>query len=122
MKKINTVALVLSIFLVVACGADEKKKKNQDLVISGVVTPNCVPTTVDGQQVPREVYMAVTQKCSAERSSPLFMQRAQAGIPISFSATYTLPQNPYGYAGQSQGAYFTGQQPVQMIVTGVQWH
>lgn len=97
MKKLTLfTALSLSLFMLASCGKD-KKKKNNDISVSGIIQGNCQPQVTSGQMLPQDVQMQVVQSCQQQlQSNPTLLQKRQYGQPIYFTVTYQQgAYNPY---------------------------
>jgi hypothetical protein len=114
MKKLTLfTALSLSLFMLASCGKD-KKKKNNDISVSGIIQGNCQPQVTSGQMLPQDVQQQVMQSCQQQlQSNPALNQKRMTGQPLYFTVTYTQgAYNPY-QAQQMQGQYPYQQNPYQ---------
>jgi hypothetical protein len=113
MKKLTVTLMILSLIVVASCGKD-KKKSNNNLVLSGVINPQTgQPQVTSGQAMDPNMQQQIMQQFNTYRQSnpQLIQQKMMTGQPIYFSAQ--LIQNPYGVNGYQQpyGQQPYGQQP-----------
>ena len=104
MKKLTLfTALSLSLFMLASCGKD-KKKKNNDLTISGIINPqSCYPQGTNGAQIPQDLANQIMQACNAQKQHVMNIASQRYGQPVYFTATYVQDgyYNPYNTGMQN---------------------
>ncbi len=96
MKKLTLfTALSLSLLMLASCGKD-KKKKNNDISVSGILQ-NCMPQVTSGHMLPQDIQQQVMSSCQQQmNSNPTLLQKRQTGQPIYFTVSYQQgAYNPY---------------------------